>query len=358
MKWLKDAKTATPSYIASVCAGVVIGHTICVPLHHHSPIEIYKRASQSVVTISAMEFHKDPFSPNTLVESRGSLGTGFTFKSKNNKKYIITNSHVVENSFNVKVTTFDKKEIISNIMFNDPVHDIAILDVTEDVESNATLKKCDVAVESGMPVLAIGNPFGFDHSVTSGIVSGTGRAIDSNGDKVPLVNLIQTDAPINPGNSGGPLIDASNGCVLGMNTLIMSPTGANVGLGFAVPISDVEHALTSLENSDADTKHLHKGVQLGVTVLPDTYAEMLNIEGVIIANVLQGGLCDSLGLVGTYRDQFGRPFVGDIIVGINDESIKKKSDLYKVLAMLKHEDTIQIHVLTKDGPRSYVAVAR
>jgi S1-C subfamily serine protease len=334
----------------SVISGFVIGHASLLPFHS-LPSDVYKRSAPSVVTVTTLDLVRDPFSPNSFMESKKSTGTGFSYKGKNGKNYIITNSHVVSDAFNVSITTFDKQEIPVEVINNDHQHDIAILEMQENEKVIPSLHKCTSPVVPGAPVLAIGNPFGFDHSISSGIISGTGRAIDSQNSLLPLVDLLQTDASINPGNSGGPLLDASSGCVLGMNTLIMSPTGVNIGLGFAVPMNVIEDTL------DASLSHIEgvdrEDVQLGVTVLPDVFAEMLNVHGVIIANVIPGGMADSIGLIGTYRDETGRPFVADVIVGINDQIIKKKTDLYRILHTLKNDDTFQLDVLKNDGIHSF-----
>jgi S1-C subfamily serine protease len=223
-------------------------------------------------------------------------------------------------------------------------NDIAVLQIDKQNDRSMTpLKKCTSMPKIGDPVIAIGNPFGFEKTVTSGIISGIHRSLDSV-DKFPLIDLIQTDASINPGNSGGPLLDGSNGCVLGVNTAIVSSSGASSGLGFSIPIDTVELIANDIISGKEETD-----VSIGVSVLPDTYAHGLGVKGVVIADVMPESIASKIGLEGTRRDQYGRPYIGDIIVGINDEKIEKRSDLYRILRELKKDDVIELVVLRSIG---------
>lgn len=313
--------------IISTIGGLIMGYNLT---SHVSPATIYNRVSPSVVTITAMEFQKDPFSPRQLIETPRDSGTGFFYKD-----YIVTNAHVVENAFNIKITDIEGIDYDVNIVETDNTHDIALLDIED--SKFKSLKKCTKPQEIGDPVLAIGNPFGFDHTLTSGIISGNNRALSGNS-KTPLVNLIQTDAAINPGNSGGPLINSLDGCVIGMNTAIVSPTGTNSGIGFAIPISKVDQLINNIERP-----------KIGITLLPESFSEFLGVEGIIIADVLENSPAENAGLIGTSRDEHGKPVVGDIIVEINNKKCKQNSDLYSILDNLNQNDSIDLKVLKNNG---------
>lgn len=281
-----------------------------------SPADIYARNSPSVVTVTSLVLEKDPFSPRKFMEVPKGSGTGFSFVHKD---YIVTNAHVIENADAIKVN--DEPATILGI---DSQHDIVVLKLMKDDISMkiSPLKKCTAPAVVGERVLAIGNPFGFDKSMSAGIISGVERAMGN------LVNLLQTDAAINPGNSGGPLLAAESGCVFGVNTAIASASGSSSGLGFAIPIDvvdDIVHSIIEQKQGD------HRSIQLGITLLPDDYANALGVHGAIIADVLPDGIASGLGLVGTYRDEFGRPMLGDIIVEIDGKPVKERGDITKLL---------------------------
>lgn len=302
-----------------------------------APIDIYNKASPSVVTVTSIGLERDPFAPRFMLESVLGSGSGFSYKTK---EYIITNAHVVKDAFYVKVNSLE-----AQVIGMDETHDIAVVQVSPDEEMRP-LSRCRDRAKIGETVLAIGNPFGFEGSMTSGIISGLRRSLDTD-DRIPLVDLLQTDAAINPGNSGGPLLDARKGCVLGVNTAIVSSSGSSSGVGLAIPIDVASSIMDDLVNGGT-----HKNVQLGITLLPDKYSNLLGIQGVIIADVLVDGPANKLHLQGTSRDDQGRPVVGDVILEINNTIVKKKSDLYKVLTLLKKGDTVKLVVLTNDGVKS------
>jgi S1-C subfamily serine protease len=325
-----------PNFSLLACSAIVATTAISL---HHTPVNLFKRVSGSIVTVTSLGIKLDPFSPINTIENTQGTGTGFSFIGKD---YIITNAHVVHDAFDIVIKSSDGKEYIANKVGEDNLRDIAVLKVTEG-GSFKPLQKCTYKPEVGQSVFAIGTPFGFDHTLTSGILSGVQRSIDAE-DKYPLTNLLQTDAAINPGSSGGVLLDSNSGCVIGMNTVIISPSGASSGVGFAIPISTVDQIARDIIHDRPSQK-----LQLGVTVLPDKYADMFEFKGVIIAQVIPESIADHLGLIGTYRDEYGRPMIGDIIVGVNDKFIRKRSDLYQILDTLNKNDKIEITVLRKDG---------
>lgn len=330
-----------------IAAGLIIGN------HGPSPSMIYNRVSPSIVTVSSLDVTNDPFSPGRVRDVPEGTGTGFSYK---NKKYIVTNYHVIKDAFNIKVTTIDGREIKAKLVGKDIANDIALLDIldtpdaldtlnTLDTKTLKPLLKCENSPKIGEDVIAIGNPFGFDRTMTTGIVSGLDRQLSSL-DMPPLLNLIQTDTSINPGNSGGPLL-SMNGCVLGMNTAIISPNGTSSGVGFAIPIDNINNIVSRIISGSSYEK-----IRLGITFLPDTYSEMLGINGVIIAEVFPDEYGSRIGLIGTHRDKYDRPIIGDIIIGINGNNIKNKDDIYKVLDKVKKGDTIRLDISRSTGIES------
>lgn len=335
---------------------------MCMKSASPSPDIIFKRLSPSIVTVSSYGIHRDPFSPNNMVEYLQGKGTGFSFGGNG---YIVTNNHVINDAFDIKIKTQDKGEIDAIIVGKDEKHDVALLYISEsrsslpngESRSLPNLKKCINPAIVGESVLAIGNPFGFDHSMTSGIISGIQRSLEtplqssfaSEEGRVPFLNLLQTDAAINPGNSGGPLLDASSGCLLGVNTAIVSPSGASSGIGFAIPIDNVSNIVNRIQ----EKIEAERPVQLGITLLPDKYADVLGIKGVIIADVIPDGSAYKIGLIGTQRDKYDRPIIGDIIIGLENKEIKNALDLYKILDSLKVGNTVELKVLRSTGIESF-----
>lgn len=306
--------------------GVVICSVVVTMLAERAlittPEHIYRNVAPSVVAVASFDLSTDAFS-NSLIASKKSTGTGFAYD-----KYIITNAHVVNDAIHVEVNEDD-----AEVVKTDLNHDMGLLQT-----KNMTfpkLKKCTKPPRIGQKVLAIGNPYGYDFSLTSGIISGTNRVLDS--DHI-LTNLIQTDAAVNPGNSGGPLLDAETGCVLGMNTAIVSPSGGNSGVGFAISIDTIDNFIKQQER-----------VQLGISMLPDKYADVLGIHGVIVKDVFPNTVAEKLGLTGTYRDEYGRPELGDIIIGINNKRVNKQGDLLEAIEALKTDDMIELDIISKDG---------
>lgn len=194
----------------------------------------------------------------------------------------------------------------------------------------------------GQKVYAIGNPFGLDHTLTTGVVSGTGREISSFSGR-PIQDVIQTDAAINPGNSGGPLLD-SGGCLIGINTAIYSPTGANNGVGFAIPVDVIKSSVNQIIEYGKVTRPV-----LGISFAPDMSSEPLGIKGILVLSAREGGPAWKAGIKGTSRDEFGRLVLGDIITGVNGSKVKSSSDLYRILDKCQVGDRLDIQVLRESS---------
>jgi len=183
-------------------------------------------------------------------------------------------------------------------------------------------------------VLAIGNPFGLDQTLTTGVVSGLGREIKSV-TQHPISDVIQTDASINPGNSGGPLLDSA-GRLIGINTAIYSPSGANAGIGFAVPVDTVNAIVPQLLKYG---KLLRPG--LGINALPEQLARQNGLEGVVVMSVAPGGAADKAGITGLQRGASSL-ILGDVIVKIDDVEVRSSSDLFRVLDAHKVGDVVDV----------------
>ena len=205
--------------------------TYLINKHYHSPPVVYNRAVPSVVTIHTMNVKRDERDIDKPIIVQSSVGTGFVVKKQNAPTpsiKIITNFHVISDSRNIVINNLWKADVVSI----DPENDIAVLEIHD--TTNATLKPlhfCKDLPKIGEQVIAIGSPFGIENSVSLGIVSGLERGEN---------DYIQTDAALNPGNSGGPLL-TMDGCVIGVNTGIVSTTGASVGIGLAVPSNNFSH---------------------------------------------------------------------------------------------------------------------
>jgi len=200
----------------------------------------------------------------------------------------------------------------------------------------------------GQKVIAIGNPFGLDQTLTTGVISALGREIESV-TRLPIKGVIQTDAAINPGNSGGPLLDSA-GRLIGVNTAIYSPSGASAGIGFAIPVDTVNRVVPQLIRYG---KIIRPG--LGVQVAEDQLTRELGLTGVLIVDVVPGSPAAKAGIRPTMRGALGRVKLGDVIIAIDRKKIESVNDLFLLLEQYKVGDMITIAVL-RDGKRRQVKV--
>jgi 2-alkenal reductase len=262
----------------------------------------------------------------------GGSGSGFVWDTEG---HIVTNNHVVESASRIEVTFADGTTAKAKVVGTDPDNDLAVIkvDVLASRLHPVELGDSD-ALHVGQWAIAIGNPFGFEQTMTTGIVSGLGRVVQQQSG-FSLPQLIQTDAAINPGNSGGPLLD-SHGRVIGVTTLIYSNSGTNAGVGFAVPVNTVERVVPSLIATGryADP---WLGIQ-GASISP-LLAEELDLpaeQGVLVQTVIQDGPAAKAGLRGGNRqarfDGVNLTTGGDIIVAIDDVAVQDMVDLVVYLA--------------------------
>lgn len=289
-------------------------------------IDVFKQASPKVVYVHKIQRVQNRFAEEFEVSS-GS-GSGIIWDKSG---HIVTNYHVIHGADNVMIT-LGNKTVPAKLVGVEPRKDIAVLKLATPQEFHSLenfhpfkLIHTDELVV-GQKTIAIGNPFGLDHSLTTGVISALGREVPGIGG-VNIRNMIQTDASINPGNSGGPLLD-SQGSLIGLNTMIFSRTGSSAGVGFAVPAETISRIVPQL------ISYGHVKMS-GIGVVPlEAHVSSRNrtMPGVFIAKVLPNTPAAKIGLVGVQADPYGRVVLGDSILAINDKKISSYNDLYNILA--------------------------
>jgi S1-C subfamily serine protease len=286
-------------------------------------IELFKQASKSVVHITTSEIGRDFTFSVTEVE-RGS-GSGFIWDEAGN---IVTNFHVVESADRFKVTLADQSTWDAEPIGAAPDRDIAVLRINAPANRlRPVLMGTSRDLEVGQKAFAIGNPFGLDQTLTTGVISGLGRQIKARTGRT-IDSVIQTDAAVNPGNSGGPLLD-SRGRLIGVNTAIFSPSGASAGIGFAIPVDTVQRVVPEILRHGSVVRP-----SIDVQLFPDSLTRRLGIKGVLIARVQRDGAAAKAGLRSTRRDNFGDVQWGDLIVAVDGVTVETEEDL--LAALEKH----------------------
>ncbi len=305
-------------------------------------IDVFKRASASVVNITNSRLVRSPYSLNPQAVPQGS-GTGFVWSKEG---YIVTNYHVVQQANRVTVTLQDGSTYDARAVGLEPDKDIAVLKIdTDDVELVPVDLGDSAQLEVGRKVIAIGNPFGLDTTMTVGIVSALGREIDSVSRR-KIRDVIQTDAAINPGNSGGPLLN-SLGQLVGVNTAIYSPSGASSGIGFAIPVNTVKRVVPELIAYGRVQTPI-----LGITPIPqpDYYRRLWGIDGVIVMGTVAGTEPAKQGMRGLSRSQRGRIQLGDVIVEIDGQAVTNENDYADVMEQHKPGDVVEV-ITRRDNQR-------
>jgi S1-C subfamily serine protease len=296
-------------------------------------IDVFEKFSRSVVHITSLETHRDRM---TLDVSEIPQGTGSGFVWDQNG-HVITNFHVVAHGDRASVTLNDGSTYAATIVGRAPDKDLAVLRIDAPSQKLLPLPVGQSGVlKVGQKVLAIGNPFGLDQTLTTGVISGLGREIKSMTQR-SIFDVIQTDASINPGNSGGPLLDSS-GRLIGINTAIYSPSGANAGIGFAVPVDTINAIVPQLIK---DGKLTRPG--LGINILSDQIAAQQRISGVVVLGVAPGGAAEKAGIRGT-RPTRGGWELGDVIVKLGNTDVKSSSDLFRAIDAHKVGDEVELTV--------------
>lgn len=308
-------------------------------------IELFSNASPSVVYITTVALRTDRYSLNMFEIPQGT-GSGFVWDDEG---HVITNFHVIQGASAARVTLADHTTWEARLTGAAPDQDLAVLHIEA---PSHRLRPIAVGVSGGLQVgqkvFAIGNPFGLDQTLTTGIISALGREITSVTGRT-ITGVIQTDAAINPGNSGGPLLDSASR-LIGVNTAIFSPSGSSAGIGFAVPVDTVNRVVPQLLRHGRVVRPA-----IGARLADDDTARRLGLSGVLVLDVLESGPAHSAGLRGTGRDQRGRLVLGDVIVGVEEHRVASLNDLHDALVNFNVSDTVQIGFI-RDGQQLSVPV--
>ncbi|MCX7419055.1 MAG: trypsin-like peptidase domain-containing protein [Planctomycetia bacterium] len=300
-----------------------------------STIDLFKNISPSVVHVTNLAQKVDENSFNVMEIPRG-VGSGFIWGDDG---YIVTNYHVIQGAAAAKITLADNTILDAKLVGFDDSKDIAVLKVNAPPEKlRPILLGSSSDLQVGQKVFAIGSPFELDQTLTTGVIGGLGREIQSVSGR-PIQGVIQTDAAINPGNSGGPLLDSS-GRLIGVNTAIASPSGGSVGIGFAVPVDIVRRVVPQLIRTG---KVERPG--LGIRTVDDRITRRMGLEGVLVDKVMPNSAAGKAGLRSMDREKNA---VGDLITAINGHEIRNHDDLYLALDTRTIGDTVKVAVL-RDG---------
>ncbi len=337
VSWISNAAqyTSTPSWL-------IFTGKQHLSKEELNTIAMFEKSAKSVVYITNKGLRRDFWSLNTFEVPQGS-GSGFVWDKKG---HIVTNYHVIYGADSIQVVLDDQSSHDARVVGADPDHDLAVLRISAKKKS---LHPVEVGTSQdlmvGQRVLAIGNPFGLDHTLTTGVVSALGRSIKSINDRT-IEGAIQTDAAINPGNSGGPLLNSS-GELIGINTSIVSPSGAYAGIGFAVPVGIVKRVVPQLIQFG---KVIRPG--FGISLVPDAISRRWGVEGIVIANIQPGSAADKAGLRSLQETGAGRVRLGDVIKAINGEQIETYDDLARILDRHNVGDRIKLSVERKGKVRT------
>jgi S1-C subfamily serine protease len=303
-----------------------------------STIALFRQASPAVVNITAIGVQRDLFTLNLYQIPQGT-GSGFVWDTRGN---IITNFHVIQSADAAQVTLADQSNWKARVVGVAPDKDLAVLRIDAPA---SRLQPIPIGtskdLQVGQSVFAIGNPFGLDQTLTTGVISALNREIESV-TRRPIQGVIQSDAAINPGNSGGPLLDSA-GRLIGVNTAIYSPSGASAGIGFAIPVDTVNRIVPELIRSGRVTRP-----GLGVQIADEQIAQRLGVTGVLVIDVARGSPAAKAGIQPTRRDAEGRLRLGDIIVAIDGKKVTAPNDLFLLLENYKVGDAVTVS-LQRDG---------
>ena len=300
-------------------------------------IALFKTASPSVVYITTLSRRATNFFEMTEVPQ--GAGSGFLWDRQG---HVVTNAHVLAVGDSFVVTLSDQSNWKATRVGVELDKDLAVLRISAPPEKlPPILVGTSKGLQVGQKVFAIGNPFGLDETLTTGVVSALGRTIESvNGRKIQ--NVIQTDAAINPGNSGGPLLDSA-GRLIGVNAQIASPSGASAGIGFAVPVDTVNEVVPELIAHGRIVRP-----RLGIFPANETITRQLGVSGVLVLGVQEGTGAARAGLRGTERDRDGSLVLGDIIVGVAGKDVASYDDLVTALETQKIGDTVPVKLVRND----------
>jgi S1-C subfamily serine protease len=311
-------------------------------------IELFQNARDSVVFISTMQQVQDLWTRDVFSVPRGT-GSGFVWDEAG---HVVTNFHVIEGASEATVRLADGRDYRASLVGASPAHDIAVLRIGVGFQRPAPVAVGTSAdLQVGQKVFAIGNPFGLDWTLTTGIVSALDRSLAGEGGAT-IEHLIQTDAAINPGNSGGPLLDSASR-LIGITTAIYSPSGASAGIGFAVPVDTVNRVVPQLIRSGRYVRPA-LGIEADERV-NEQLTQMLQIEGVVVLRVRPGSAAEAAGLRGATLSRERGITPGDVIVSVEGRPVASVGELLGRLDDFAVGDTVKLGVL-RDGAHRDVEV--
>jgi S1-C subfamily serine protease len=312
-----------------------------------STIQLFRQASPSVVHIDTGVTVYDRWTLTPLTIPQGT-GSGFVWDDRG---YIVTNFHVIRDASQATVSLEGGASFEARLVGYREDNDIAVLKIdTTGAKLPAIAIGTSKDLQVGQKVFAIGNPFGLDHTLTTGIISGLGRQITSISGR-PIRDVIQTDAAINPGNSGGPLLDSA-GRLIGMNTAIASPPGVgdgqgfNVGVGFAVPVDTINKEVPGLIRNGSFVPP-----QLGIVSAPDQVAQALGVDGVVVKSVEPGSGAERAGMRSLEYTR-GRGVRADVITSVDGKPVSSIDDIRQVLFERKTGDVVQVEIQREGKKRT------
>jgi S1-C subfamily serine protease len=352
-----SAPTATPSPLPTPTPPPPAPSTSLIALQDEV-VGVYQAAGSGVVNITSRSYTYDFFFNPVPQEGTGS---GFVYDTEG---HIVTNYHVIEGAEELFVTLADETVLPAQIVGADPSNDLAVIkvEVASELLRPIPLGQSE-GLQVGQFVVAIGNPFGLERTLTVGVISALGRIIESPDDRF-IGEIIQTDAAINPGNSGGPLLDLS-GKVIGVNTAIFSPSQASAGIGFAVPVNTVHRVVPELL---AQGRYPHPWLAVGMLSLTPRWVEILQqagmdvpVEyGILVIETANGGAAGRAGLrAGDQLIRVGRqilPVGGDIIIAVNGQPIEDSRELTIYLeTKTRVGDTVELTII-RDGQEERLQV--
>jgi S1-C subfamily serine protease len=310
-------------------------------------IGVFESVSPSVAYITTVQYVRDFYSPNVMRVPQGT-GSGFLWDEQGR---VVTNFHVIRGAQEALVRLGDQRSFQARLVGASPEHDIAVLQIDVPTDLPAPIPVGSSAeLRVGQQVLAIGNPFGLDHTLTTGIVSALNRTVDNESGGV-IENVIQTDAAINPGNSGGPLIDSA-GRLVGINTMIYSPSGAYAGIGFAVPVDTVNRVVSRIV---AYGRYVRP--TLGISANDDVSTRLLerDTNGVLVLGVTANSPAARAGLRATEMTAAGRVVLGDVIEAVDGRAVEDFATLVNVLDAHEFGDSVTLRV-RRGGERLEIPV--
>ena len=319
-----------------------------VATNEQNNIEIYRAIAPGVVNINSTSYARDFFG---FVEPQEGSGSGSIIDQDGD---ILTNYHVIEGAQKLTVSLGGEKTYSAKVVGGDADTDLAVIRLLEKPREQLTIVPLGDSdkLQVGQKVLAIGNPFRLDRTLTTGVLSALQRSIRAQNNRL-IEGAIQTDAAINRGNSGGPLLD-SHGRMIGINSQILSPTGTSAGLGFAIPVNIAKRIVPQLVQHGT-VRRPRLGIDTRNVESLKNQVELPVSDGVLIWNVLQGSAAASAGLRGLTQTEDGNIELGDIIVGIDGEKVGSTDDLSRILDKHQVGDTISVEVI-RNGRRAKVPV--